>query len=683
MVDCIAYWLWQLEPSLPDWAWLREVPLSIQVTIGSPASWERTDHIESAGPVADSKPANLRTVALTVLPAMATRMDSPDNAAERDLIASVLGAISDLAEQHGETGLSKQQLATALDVHAPLGPKKKINVFSSGKSPALRDGNLPRARLRQDADSSDALDEMSAILLPELGHPVGKLPDDVRVKTLNRAVDEHYQALIHTVATLSPDGLLEDLVAHHEALLRRDELQRRTLGSRMACFQETTLIEDLIREVPEVTTSSVALRFLIEHVAACPPAGFRPMSLGIYDRLIAHASEIVNRGMVSDVIKNDLDDLEVSVLASGRLGMSQDGRYRTGQQAFLNASIPVVARDTAASYASFWDVRSTERPAIADRLDSAAKAEFGFTMSALGAFFAELVNAAERRDHRVAVDRRDVLIPELASALGWRHEAVARALELLSLGPREDFLKPPAPFRPADVYPWHFNRRLSYLRKPVLLREAQDGVEVVWAMRHVWLAGQYLANLILSERLDARSLEMKRFMSEVRQQEATTFNEAIADLCREQGMVVRTQVQRIGALSLTRTRNGRQEAIGDIDVLAADAQLRTLFVLECKNLEGARTPSELKNEIDRTFAVGQAKRSKLEIHLERIAWARSHIAEIVTWMRLSDLADGWAVDGRMVTDIEVLAPHVVRECPIPVVSAASLREELGLRRRSE
>ena len=151
--------------------------------------------------------------------------------------------------------------------------------------------------MRQDADSADALDEMGEILLAELSREPGPLPNEERSKVLNRAVDIHFEAFEGLVRSLRPEGLLEDLLARQEAFVRREEWQRRTLGSRLACFDETSLIQELVDEVPEVTTSALALRFLIEYVAARPPRGLRPFSTGVYDRLVALASEIANRGM--------------------------------------------------------------------------------------------------------------------------------------------------------------------------------------------------------------------------------------------------------------------------------------------------------------------------------------------------------------------------------------------------
>jgi hypothetical protein len=674
MVDCIAYWLWQFADALPDLAWLEKEPLVIDVIVDDPSSWDEFADPDPSGPVAAGQVGDGR-VEITILGALVPRVDGSDNRGERELMTEVLNTISQLDRQKGGPGLTAEKTEEAVEAHAPLGPKKKINIFHTGGTPTLRDGPLPRSRLRQDADSSQALDEMGAILVPDLGLPPGPVPKGDRTKILNQAVDIHYRLLVQTVASLDPEGLLEELIARHEALLRRDELQRRKLGSRIAAFDEAELVNDLIKDTPEVTTTSVALRFLIEYVAACPPRGLRPLSLSVYDYLIAHAAEIVNRGYASDIIRYELDDFNVSVLGSGRLGMERDGPYQTGQQAFLRASIPVFAQETADSFASHWEPPSADRPDFADALDAAVNAEFGFTPSDLGAFFAELVNGADARSRVVAVEDRQVLLAELSRELSWTEERVEQAIDLLSLGPRANYLVPDAPYRGTDVYPWLFNRGLSYLRRPLIVRKTEAGEQLVWGQRQTWVAGGHLFNLILSERLNASSIAMKQFMSKVRQQETAEFNERIARLCRDQGMLVRTQVERVAGLLLTRNVK-HAEAIGDIDVLAADAKRKRLYLLECKDLEGARTPAELKNEIRQTFAIGGSKRSKLEIHLERIDWIKQHLVETLAWLELQGKPEDWTIDGRMVTDIEVLAPHVLGNSPIPVMSGTSLAAEL-------
>src|SRR5205823_6125965 len=58
--------------------------------------------------------------------------------------------------------------------------------------------------------------------------------------------------------------------------------------------------------VYELDRAALALRFVIEYVAARPPAGTVPMSIEVYDRLLTVASLIAETGIEGDLIRHDL-----------------------------------------------------------------------------------------------------------------------------------------------------------------------------------------------------------------------------------------------------------------------------------------------------------------------------------------------------------------------------------------
>ncbi len=244
---------------------------------------------------------------------------------------------------------------------------------------------------------------------------------------------------------------------------------------------------------------------------------------------------------------------------------------------------------------------------------------------------------------------------------------------MLTLEPRARFRDPPSPFAPPDVYPWRFNRELSFVRRPLLLRTTGDGEELVWGPRHVDAAGRQLVMLIMSERLKAHSKPMRNLMTRLRQEETAEFVEHVGRQYTDAGMVVRTNVRKIAGHKITKL-DGNDA--GDIDVLAADPVGLVVHVQECKDLEGARTPAELHNELEKTFAVGRRKRSAADKHLERIAWVEDHLAEVVAWLGLPDAAGRWSVAGGFVVDTEVLSPHVY-DCPLAVTPVSRLPSGLG------
>lgn len=672
LIDAIAYWLWQFDPALNETSGEPDTTV-IEVQVADPTIWSGSQVPSVDGPVVEVDVRPDGRVVVLVQDAMLTKLYRATNEAERELMRAILLVLGEGSRQRGGLGLSEHAIDAAIARHAPVGPKKKINIFTSTRSLSLVGAGLPPSRTVQAADSSDILDELGPALQQRLALPVGPIPDDERVRVLGATVAIHFEELAQLVSTLSSDGLLERLVALHEALLHESEKDRHTVGARIACYGETGLVDELRKKLPKANAAAISARFLVEYVAAVPPTGLRPLSLSLYDRLLALASEITNRGMASDAINYGLVDSELSILESGRLGQSRDDEvFYTGQQQFLDVAVPSQIRSAAASYGRAWHTEPSQRPDFADRLDAACVDEFGLTMTEIiGLHTALAQKALQLADGGVAVMSRAALEEDLVAELDWPQTKAATAIDLLALGPREDFLQPESGFDRTDVYPWRFNRALSYLRRPLLLRGG--GEEVVWGMRHTETSGRHLLDLILSERYRATAPTLKQLMTELRQDESRAFNDHVADLCRQAGMIVKTNVSKVGREPIERVPG---QPLGDLDVVAADTARLTLHLLECKDLAGARTPAELSNELKTTFGSGGKKSSAAQRHVERVDWVRRHLAQTLSFLGVGSGPEGWSVQGRMVVDTPVMSPFVA-QCPLPAIDAAGLGAELA------
>jgi hypothetical protein len=156
-------------------------------------------------------------------------------------------------------------------------------------------------------------------------------------KVINGIVKFCYDEFIAIVASLSPNGLLEWLVARHESNVSSAANSRLTMATRVACFgQSPEFIQEASRGLSDAAEAAVAGRFLIEYVSAQPPTGFRPMSLSVYDALLARAAIIAGYGMVSDIVHFNIARVEVAMLGSGRLGFRPD-QYRAAMDDFGKA----------------------------------------------------------------------------------------------------------------------------------------------------------------------------------------------------------------------------------------------------------------------------------------------------------------------------------------------------------
>jgi hypothetical protein len=683
MIETLAYWMWRFTPSLAELGeaieqrcrqlWLEAELVADEAWFGGPAAVAEADQVIQC--VADS-PCRLR---VRLRAGFVGLVDRADNEGERELMRHVLRGLR-AVEALGRDGDDDQLLAdaaieAAVEAHAPLGPRKVIVLIDTSTDPTLDNRGLPGARFVEGHDEAEAMDELGDYLIDDLGLPIGAIAPERRTGVLNAAVAFHLRQLAELVATLSPTGLLEWLVLANEALTGDFNRMRFEIPTKDACYGDVGDIhEQLAERLPRSTTASVANRFLIEYIAARPPSGNRAMSQALYDRLLALAAQLHNRGYFSDLIHFRLEDAPVSVLPSRRLGVGRETRFIAGRDAFLGQFTRGEVARSVDRFPRLWRRETPREPPDVAEYDAALEEELGLTLTEMGAFFGAVAAAGYARDGEPKIALLSELMDELEQDLGWPRERVERAFDLLALRPRAQFAPPGEPFRLEDIYPWRFNRRLSYVRRPLLVRPTERGDEVVWGVRHCYVAHQYLGGLVIDGYLKAESPRMRALIGRLRDEDGREFNKSVTELFeRQEGLVVRSQVKKIGRLRIERRPS---EDLGDIDVLVADRARRRLRAVEAKDLAIARTPAELANELAETFQSSRDHQAAVDRHVERVGWLREHLGDVLAWLGLRDEDPAlWTVEGLVVLDIELMSPYLT-DPPFPVVTYRDLRAEL-------
>jgi len=669
VADTLAYWVWQLSPGLaPLLRSLGETHDSLVIEVDLlPGDWRSGADTREDELIVEAVPSPSGSrITLRFRSSITRHLLGPDNAGERLILREFLRGLQEVLHDFGDRALPDEEIAQLLDSYAPLGRKKKLLSVDSEESPELDQTGLPKWREVQEGDEEEVLDEVGKFLEEKQRLGVGPVPPGERVRVLNTAVGACFERLQEELRSLRPDGLLEWLVAHHEATTRESALQRLTLPTQRACFGDREdFLSDVQRRIPKLNVSAMSSRFLIELVVATPPSGSTPISYGAYDRMLALASQTINFGFESDMLHYHIHDFYMRMLPSGRLGLHLQ-TYRSARDAYL----PVFAQGeivrAEAAFASHWGQSHilTEKPSRAQEIDAASEEEFGLTLQELTRILEESVWIGREVHQACAVLPYDTFLDRL-SVLGLPEQRLVDGVGLFTLSPRLDFLRPEAPFIREDVYPWRFNRALSYVRRPFLLRSSEDGVEVLWGFRHVKIAQRNLIGLVLDGRLKAQVRRMQQVMGAMHHAQGEAFNDRVADLFDGiSGVVVRRRVKKVGKM------RGAAGPPGDTDVLAADTRKRRLLLLECKDLAVARTPHEMANELEALF-VGED--SALAKHGRRVAWFETNLSAVLDWLGVEDRGR-WRVEGLIVVDQELFTPFV-QESPMSVIPLNSLLAE--------
>jgi len=108
-------------------------------------------------------------------------------------------------------------------------------------------------------------------------------------------------------------------------------------------------------------------------------------------------------------------------------------------------------------------------------LDAATAEEFGLPLSELLELMELGISLGQKSARGVASLPDEQFLEAAAKTLTRSEDKIKIALNLLSLGPRTSFWAYPDGYTKADLYPWRYNRPLSYMRRPFPLT-----LEILW-----------------------------------------------------------------------------------------------------------------------------------------------------------------------------------------------------------
>lgn len=660
LLECVAYWVRECAYRTDGRATIVTTELTVRLT--DPESWRTVHDYSRTDPaVRMARVENGYTLEFTET--FVALLQEPANTAERELVTVLLTSLF---------GAASTDVGPSLDAVAPLGSKRMINAFDQNRAPDMLSQNLPRALKGHDQITAQLLDELGQWLRSPTGggFSIGNLTGDQRVRVLNAAVGHLFNRLEAEVAPYDKRILLDFLLAQNEALLHDAKFNSMMLKSRLACFGEQSgTVTELVDHRKASATAQRANRFLIEYVAAQPPDGEFTIEVLDYYRVLGIAIEIIQRATTSDFLHYGLADFEVSVLGSGRLGVSREEPVTSAMDTYATnsgmRSVRSALSDEAGDGNDDFDV-----PAFIARSELAMRAEFGFTLAELREVCGGLLDLATA--DRVTRIERSLAIAEVSTSRGIPEEVVSAVVNGITLTERESFLG-----IKQDAWPWRFNRDMSYVRRPVVLQ----GQELVFGFRSIYRLGPFWIDSLLSARLQgrAKTIEMQRCISEARRKINDAFARSVAAKLQSLGMTTRLSVKKIGK---HRIADVAGHDIGDIDVLAVHPATRSIIAVEAKDFEVARTPAEISSELEKLFAGKGEKKATIELHSARIDWLRQHLNDAIQFLGLDSDGAPWHLAGAVVTSEPLITP-LVSASPFPVIPIDDLAlATLRLRPRS-
>jgi len=683
--DMISYWIWQFAPSLcpileaykgyidnivirfhlsPSGKWDQPLPEDWQNNCG--------DIVKSLKCTVDSKES---TILLEVGASILGHLARPDNYAEREIMVIVLDAIGRLLAQFRAAPdvLNDTAIRSILNIHAPLGIKKKLLILPHESDPSLDNRQIPDFRKIQEPDEQWALEDIGNYIKSK-GLISGQVAEGERARVLNEVVHFLYSRLENIVASLNPVGLLEALIAYNESISYETSHRHLTTPTRLACFHDEPAFRKIVaEEIPQVEQAALASRFLIEYVAARPPTGLRPSSLEVYDKLMAISSLIIAFGGNSDAVTYDIADVSVRILPSGRLGLIKPSYDHAIRNFMLELSAGRIKRATD-FFERYWEDSRIKIPKLDKefiQFESAFNVEFGFTVREFAKICGEVMNIGDNQSGPVKAMLIPALVDELRTRTGYPVSKIEVFLHQFALEPRDDFLNPFSG-RKEDVYPWRMNREFSYIRRPFIKKKMPNGEEMLWGNRHLWHSNHYLIDLCSSGKLRAKRDPMKIYLCQKRSNDSRQFEDEVGEAFHSHGdLIIRKRIKKFKGIKML---DADGNDLGDIDVLVANPVRKEMLLIECKDLNSAVTPYDMKNEIQELFKDEGKHTCAATKQQKRSSWIEENMSIVTQELSLLDEATSWVVRPLIVLSEELVSPYM-RRSSVMTLSSRQLEQD--------
>lgn len=480
---------------------------------------------------------------------------------------------------------------------------------------------------------------------------VGKLNGDDCSAALNTAVEYLYNQLIKIVETIDSETIIK--MAYHdvEAILYHILRLNDCYANEARCYPERN--DKLFNEYNIENKTLASAKFLIEYVAACPSKGLKVLDTITYEYILAVCSTILMYAHQSDSFRYEIYDNNIEIFKSGRLGLNHDAIEKL-------TSLIGDQRKEEMEYYSSSDVESLHSSwTHRKELTNAFQAEFGYSDEDFVRVILTIVAFGEKEknlevhfwDKKTLTDK---LVDSLKNEPSINRSTIDKIICDLSICQRPNFLKAPLGFEKWEVWPWRYDRRYSFTRRPIIKSEEK----LIWGDRSLYRMLQYVFVSILDGSIHVKSRQFNDLLGVIGNDRGKQFNKIVAETIASMKIFeVYTNVEKISGEMIADEHNN---TLGDIDVLAIDRQKHFILPIEVKSFKQARNPYEINREHMALFVGNEKKKSYVAKHLRRIQWCEKHLDLFEKQYNL-DSTSQWKIKGLFVVNHPQVSKYAFHE----------------------
>lgn len=674
--EALGYWIWQIQDDIKEA--LKPIgtePILIEFTLSNKEPFINISRDFTREPNLDQKftvDATNNIIKIEIPAEIIPYLYGSDNEADRAILKSLLQGINILLGKNDLNLISDNAVDSIILQKAPLGPKKKFYLLDSNDNLLLDNRNLVEPRYIQEYDTSFVLD----LIVPKLGAAcpavgVIEAKEDKQKLLTNIVQIVLLPELSRILAQYDSTELLKRLIALNESLINRRALLKVRTASRIECFVSMDEhIKDTHKNLRDVNTTSLALRCIIEHIVAEPSTGNKLVSNCAIDEMLALMHQIVVFGSLGDQVRHDLFSIEMSILPTARIGTEKE----LGDSIFDPYNNSKTKEHVIDAISAFQQVfpQNQELPTsdAPEHLENAFKADLGISFTGLCQLIEAIAIIGFKQNDTFSClplgelkSQIPTYFPELTE------DEINAGIDFFSLTNRGGIIKLPVGYEFFDIQPWRFSRRLSLLRKPLLIVDAPDGNDFVyWGSRHLLQSRIYLADQILTNRLRVNEKSaLSSALGKIAGDNGNSLVGKVLASIKPKDIFIE-QEQFIGPRHVLKN----DDDIGDIDILIIDKIRKIVFSLECKNFAPSRNIKEMIEEVNKLYG-DDTDLGLIGKHQRRHEWIKDNREKITAQYGI-DISD-FEIVSLFVTNEDMFTPHLKKDdLEMPFVSSYDIEE---------
>lgn len=432
---------------------------------------------------------------------------------------------------------------------------------------------------------------------------------------LNKLVDRIWERLQKQLNELDRTSVLCRVLEMHESILW-DRYQWKLSSKALNALYgpDEQVVKVALEQEHKRSKLGTSARTILEMaICECPNEGGRRLSKWDLDDLIGNASLLLE-------VAHDSDAIYKSIINPPNIELHQNGEYSINRDYLENFINPFFTD----SYTEYFEKSVTRYSQLyqsknsnfdnyfSKRFLETYSIEFGLTVEDVYTLLKAIVDLAVTKGSNIIETTVGDFISDLAQFSKLSTSVCNLFLNRFSIEHRPNWDQVSDEFKLPDIYPWRFNRRLSITVRPILVfgKEKTDKVIIglgtlqqgIFHTLDAFEKGKFPNEFF-------HSTEMKQYVGSINDKKGHQFTRQVAETLSQRGWKTKTEVEL--------TQLGANTELGDIDVLAWNAQSQCVKIIECKKLRFARTIYEIAEICDRFK--GNSK-DELAKHLARIDW---------------------------------------------------------------